>query len=226
MENRNDACCAACGCGGDDLPWSGRGTNLPIAGCRFSLYPMSNQFIDLILGSLDKTDTSRIWSASDALSTVYRGRLHYVADAVKALFVNAYREGVHMAIEGQYSKGCPGDTDGDSKLDESGAAPNAERIREIHFPVLCKFSLYPMGTGDYIRHIAGPVFAELLKTARIQNPESDLAVVWEIHASPWTAVAPQETEEWTRRAIQPEQAKTPEYHLDHPSICKTELLKD
>ena len=154
MENRNDACCAACGCGGDDLPWSGRGTNLPIAGCRFSLYPMSNQFIDLILGSLDKTDTIRIWSASDALSTVYRGRLHYVADAVKALFVNAYREGVHMAIEGQYSKGCPGDTDGDSKLDESGAAPNAERIREIHFPVLCKFSLYPMGTPDYIRHIA------------------------------------------------------------------------
>ena len=75
-------------------------------------------------------------------------------------------------------------------------------------------------------HIAGPVFAELLKTARIQHPESDLAAVWEIHASPWTAVAPQETEEWTRRAIQPEQAKTPEYHLDHPSICKTELLKD
>ena len=73
---------------------------------------------------------------------------------MKALFINAYREGVHMAIEGQYSKGCPGDTDGDSKLDESGAAPNAERIREIHFPVLCKFSLYPMGTGDYIRHIA------------------------------------------------------------------------
>ena len=115
---------------------------------------MSNQFIDLILGSLEKTDTSRVWSASVALSTVYRGRLHYVADAVKALFINAYREGVHMAIEGQYSKGCPGDTDGDSKLDESGAAPNAERIREIHFPVLCKFSLYPMGTGDYIRHIA------------------------------------------------------------------------
>ncbi len=148
----NENCCS--GCSRPDLPWSGRGTSLPISGCRFTLYPMTDKFIDIILGALDKTDTSCVWSETDALSTVYRGKLPYVADAVKALFVNSYREGVHMAIEGQFSKGCPGDISGDSKLDITCAPPNAEGLKGKHFPVHAKFALYPMGSGDYIDDIA------------------------------------------------------------------------
>ena len=111
---------ANCGCCRDDLPWEGRGTNLDISGCRFSLYPMTDNFVSVILGALEKTDTSAVWSQSDALSTVYRGKLPYVADAVRALFINAWQPEVHMALEGQFSKGCPGDTDGDSLLDREG----------------------------------------------------------------------------------------------------------
>ena len=150
MEQNN--CC--CGCSKPDLPWSGRGTNLDISGCRFSLYPMTDDFVSIILGALEQTDTSAVWSQSDALSTVYRGRLPYVADAVQGLFVNAWKEGVHMALEGQFSKGCPGDTDGDSVLTREGEAPNQASTADKHFPVLCKIALYPMGTPDYIDHIA------------------------------------------------------------------------
>ena len=145
---------ANCGCCRDDLPWEGRGTNLDISGCRFSLYPMTDNFVSVILGALEKTDTSVVWSQSDALSTVYRGKLPYVADAVRALFINAWQPEVHMALEGQFSKGCPGDTDGDSLLDREGEAPNRAKIQDRHFPVLCKLALYPMGTGDYIDEIA------------------------------------------------------------------------
>ena len=145
---------ANCGCCRDDLPWEGRGTNLDISGCRFSLYPMTDNFVSVILGALEKTDTSAVWSQSDALSTVYRGKLPYVADAVRALFINAWQPEVHMALEGQFSKGCPGDTDGDSLLDREGEAPNRAKIQDRHFPVLCKLALYPMGTGDYIDEIA------------------------------------------------------------------------
>ena len=145
---------ANCGCCRDDLPWEGRGTNLDISGCRFSLYPMTDNFVSVILGALEKTDTSAVWSQSDALSTVYRGKLPYVADAVRALFINAWQPEVHMALEGQFSKGCPGDTDGDSLLDREGEAPNRAKIQDRHFPVLCKVALYPMGTGDYIDEIA------------------------------------------------------------------------
>lgn len=115
---------------------------------------MSDDFVSIILGALDKTDTSAVWSQSDALSTVYRGKLSYVADAVRGLFVNAWKEGVHMALEGQFSKGCPGDSDGDSLLDREGPVPNLPRIQDQHFPVLCKLALYPMGVGNYIDEIA------------------------------------------------------------------------
>lgn len=145
---------ANCGCCRDALPWEGRGTNLDISGCRFSLYPMTDNFVSVILGALEKTDTSAVWSQSDALSTVYRGKLPYVADAVRALFINAWQPEVHMALEGQFSKGCPGDTDGDSLMDREGEAPNRAKIQDRHFPVLCKLALYPMGTGDYIDEIA------------------------------------------------------------------------
>ena len=63
METEN--CCT--GCNRPDLPWAGRGTELPIAGCRFTLYPMSDNYIEIILGSLEKTNTSAVWSETDAL---------------------------------------------------------------------------------------------------------------------------------------------------------------
>ena len=148
----SDTCCE--GCNRPDLPWAGRGTDLPISGCRFTLYPMCNNFIDIILGGLERVDTSAVWSETDALSTVYRGKLDYVMDAVSALFASAWTEGVHMAIEGQVSKGCPGDVSGDSKLTYEGEAPNHAIVEAATQPCLCKLALYPMGVGDYIDDIA------------------------------------------------------------------------
>jgi hypothetical protein len=106
------------------------------------------------LDALKKTDVSTVWSATDALSTVYRGKLGHVVDAVRALFVNAYRPDVHLALEGQFSKGCPGDTDGDSYLSEDGDPPNFQSVRDKHFPVACKVALYPLGCENYIDIIA------------------------------------------------------------------------
>lgn len=148
----SDTCCEVCN--RPDLPWAGRGTDLPISGCRFTLYPMCDNFIDIILGGLERVDTSAVWSETDALSTVYRGKLDYVMDAVSALFASAWTEGVHMAIEGQVSKGCPGDVSGDSKLTYEGEAPNHVIVEAATQPCLCKLALYPMGVGDYIDDIA------------------------------------------------------------------------
>ena len=148
----SDTCCE--GCNRPDLPWAGRGTDLPISGCRFTLYPMCDNFIDIILGGLERVDTSAVWSETDALSTVYRGKLDYVMDAVSALFASAWTEGVHMAIEGQVSKGCQGDVSGDSKLTYEGEAPNHAIVEAATQPCLCKLALYPMGVGDYIDDIA------------------------------------------------------------------------
>ncbi|MBS6643765.1 MAG: thiamine-binding protein [Clostridiaceae bacterium] len=130
------------------------GASKDITGCRFTLAPMSDRYIDIILGAIQKVDTSKVWANTEKHSTLYRGKRIHVLDAVKACFVHAYDPGVHMTMEATFSKGCPGDTDAESYLAEDDALLNDASTRDIHFPVLCKISLYPMGVTNYMEHIA------------------------------------------------------------------------
>ena len=139
--------CGGCGCGAT-------GAARQITGCRFSLSPMCDNYIDVILGAIAKVDTSKVWSMTDKLSTVYRGRQIHVEDAVKACFVHAWHKDVHMTMEMTFSKGCPGDTEAESLLAEDDVLINEPGMKDIHFPVNCKISLYPMGVTNYMEHIA------------------------------------------------------------------------
>lgn len=135
-------------------PWHGRGASAEITGCRFALYPMSDAYAEIITGALWQTDTRRVWVGTDALGTVYRGKLAHVVDAVEGLFALAWRPGAHMAMEGQFSKGCPGDVDADAFLAVEEQPANSAKIGAIHFPVQCKIALYPLGEGAYMDQIA------------------------------------------------------------------------
>lgn len=128
-----------------------------ITGCRFSLSPMCDDYISIILNALKHVDTSKVWSNTDTLSTVYRGKRVHVEDAVKALFINAYKKDVHMSLEATFSKGCSGDTEGESYLAEDDLLANELSIKDIHFPVECKIALYPLGDGNYMDIIANVV---------------------------------------------------------------------
>ena len=101
-ENSKYVTYGSCGCGSC-------GASKEITGCRFSLSPMSDKYIDIILGALGKVDTSKVWKETDKLSTIYRGKRIHVLDAVKGLFIHSYDENVHMTLEATLSKGCPGD---------------------------------------------------------------------------------------------------------------------
>lgn len=128
-----------------------------ITGCRFSLAPMSDHYVDIILEAVKKVDTSNVYAVTDKLSTVYRGKRGHVLDALKACFIEAYRTDVHMVLEATVSKGCPGDTEGESFLDADEVLMNEPGIRDRHFDVMAKISLYPMGIEDYMPHIAAVV---------------------------------------------------------------------
>ena len=71
-----------------DCLWCIGGASKGVSGCRFSLYPMTDKFVDIILGGLEKTDTSKVWKQTDKLSTCVRGKSTHVFDVVKGLFVN------------------------------------------------------------------------------------------------------------------------------------------
>jgi uncharacterized protein YqgV (UPF0045/DUF77 family) len=141
-------------CQRDDLPWEGRGASLDITGIRFSLYPMDSSYEKIILHSLSTINTSKVFNETDALSTVYRGRLKQVYDCMGALFIGARVPGVHMVLEGQASKGCPGDVDADSFLAEDDTPLNRPNLNIENFQVIGKLALYPLGTPSYIDIIA------------------------------------------------------------------------
>ncbi|QHT46975.1 thiamine-binding protein [Bacillus sp. SB49] len=126
--------------------------NSKIAGCSFSVHPMCNDFQDMIMTSLQQTDTSKVWMKTDHVTTTVRGRLEHVFDVAKAVFHHTAVTGVHAAFQGTFSIGCPGDSTGDVYLDETSNVMN-RNTAAVKQAVAAKFSLYPLGGGKYMETI-------------------------------------------------------------------------
>src|SRR5690625_2219566 len=87
--------------------------NSHIAGASFTLYPMSDQFVEIILSSLKEVNSSKVWMETDDVTTTIRGKLCHVFDVTQAIFLQAAKTGVHVGFQATYSIGCPGDSTGD-----------------------------------------------------------------------------------------------------------------
>src|SRR5690625_7876688 len=87
-----------------------------ITGVSFSLHPMSDNFIDIILRAIESTDTSKVWIHTDDVTTTNRGKADHVFDVSKALIMHAAKTGEHVDFNATDSAGCPGDTDGDKDI--------------------------------------------------------------------------------------------------------------
>ena len=116
-----------------------------LTACRFSLYPMTDNYIDIILRSLAMTDTGEIYAETDAVSTVYAGSFSAVADAVQGLFIHAFRPGVHMAIEGEFGAEIPPGIQERAPDSFREARPNVPLTERIRFPVRGRYSQYSEG---------------------------------------------------------------------------------
>lgn len=121
-----------------------------IAGVSFSIHPMSDDFVKIITDALDNVDTSKVWVKTDKVSTTIRGKLTHIFDVSKAMFLHAAKTGVHVAFQATYSFGCPGDSEGDVYMAEDDVLMNKNATQSIKQPIAAKFSLYPLGGGDYM----------------------------------------------------------------------------
>ncbi len=121
-----------------------------IVGCRFSLYPMSDRFVEIIMGALSEVNSTKVWMMTDDISTCIRGKESHVFDVVKAIYVHAAKTGVHVVFNGTFSIGCPGDTAGDVYMSEDDECMNESRSSEISVDVSSQFALYPLGVSDYM----------------------------------------------------------------------------
>jgi energy-coupling factor transport system substrate-specific component len=121
-----------------------------ITGARFSIYPMSDRFVDIILSSLKEVDTTKVWMETDDVSTCVRGRSEHVFDVVKAIFLNASKGGEHVVLNATFSNGCPGDSAGDAFMAEDSILVNNEISQKISQEVSAQFALYPLGISGYM----------------------------------------------------------------------------
>lgn len=130
-----------------------------IFGASFTLYPMSDDFVDIILSALKDVDTSKVWMETDDVTTTVRGKMNHVFDVTTAMFLHAASTGKHVGFQATYSLGCPGDSSGDVYLAEDDVLMNEKLVKEIKQPIAAKFSLYPLGGGNYMDTIYAQIDA-------------------------------------------------------------------
>lgn len=121
-----------------------------IVGCRFSVFPMTDRFVEVITEALRSVDSEKVWIQTDDVSTCIRGRAEHVFDVTRAIFAHAAASGVHTVFNGTYSIGCPGDTDADAYMDEDSTRLNHDIGEHADIETACQFALYPMGSANYM----------------------------------------------------------------------------
>ncbi len=137
-----------------------------IAGCSFSVYPMSDRYADLILSAIRDVDSSKVWMKTDRVSTIVRGRIPHIVDVTQAAFLEIARTGEHVVYSATFSVGCPGDTEGHAYMAEDDQPMNRSRIEAIDQDASAKFALYPMGGGNYMDPIYEQI--EAMKTHGVE----------------------------------------------------------
>jgi energy-coupling factor transport system substrate-specific component len=140
------------------------------SGAQISLYPMTDDFVDVILGSLGALDPyrDRLRIETDDISTLVIGVPEVLFPAMRDLFVAAAGSGKHCVLSAAISRGCPGEPDdpichtpqlsgptaplAERKVQALQAVANTPATGQI---VAAQFSLYTMGIDQHMDEIYG-----------------------------------------------------------------------
>lgn len=140
------------------------------SGAQVSLYPMSDDFVGIILGAIDALEPWRdkLRLETDSLSTLMVGPPGVLFPAMRDLFCAAARSGVHTTMHATVSRGCPGEPDDPICTPAKGQAsarPLAERITasceatarapRLGQAIAAQVSLYPLGVDHHMDEIYG-----------------------------------------------------------------------
>lgn len=138
------------------------------SGAQLSLYPMTDDFVGVILGALGALDPyrERFRIETDDLSTLVVGPPEDLFPAMRDLFVAAARSGVHTVLSATVSRGCPGEPDDaicTPSADLQPLGPLADRVAAAIAAVAAakltgqtvsaQFSYYPLGRGEHMDEI-------------------------------------------------------------------------
>jgi uncharacterized protein YqgV (UPF0045/DUF77 family) len=131
-------------------------------GCQFSLYPMTDRFVDVILGAVEGLkDREDLRVETDDLSTLLVGASEPLFEAVETCFLKAAAASGHLVLTATFSRGCPGEPDDPicrPASPESGQTAaittvDPTQLAPAGLEVAAQFSLYPLGLSDYMEVI-------------------------------------------------------------------------
>lgn len=122
---------------------------LPFFGARFSIYPMTDRYVPVILEAIHGLGHRGLEIETDDVSTFLGGDRNAIWSSLEEAFAKAARTGGHVVMSAQVSHGCPGETycEPDPRTGTAGAPMVASGAG---VPVACQWSLYPLGVADYM----------------------------------------------------------------------------
>lgn len=148
-------------------------------GAQVSLYPMTSDFVQVIMSGLKALDPYRddLRIETDDMSTLMVGAPGPLIDAIRDLFATTARNPVHSTMHVTLSRGCPGEPDDPScRCDILAVAQNtplAQRQLQAQEAVAdapdmgvqidVQFSLYVLGQDRHMDEIYGCI--EFLKSS-------------------------------------------------------------
>lgn len=137
------------------------------SGCQFSLYPMSDNFVEVILPAVEAMRTSpELRIETDDISTLVVGIPSNVFAAVERAYGAACRAGGHVVLSALFSRGCPGEPDDplctpqgpdSSSAEPVVRAPGSAERQPAGIAIDAQFSIYPLGIENYMNSIAAGI---------------------------------------------------------------------
>ncbi|MGV8938641.1 MAG: YkoF family thiamine/hydroxymethylpyrimidine-binding protein [Allorhizobium sp.] len=150
------------------------------SGAQISVYPMTDDFVAVIMNALHALDPYRehLRIKTDDISTLLVGAPDVLFPAMRDLFVAAAASGKHCVLHATISRGCPGEPDDPicETAEPSGPMlPLAERktyaLATVAAapisgqPAAAQFSLYTLGVDQHMDEIYGCI--EFLKLSGV-----------------------------------------------------------
>lgn len=146
------------------------------SGIQFSLYPMTDDFVGIILDAVSALDDrrDRLRIETDNISTLIVGPPDMLFPAMRDVFLRAARTGHHVVLSATVSRGCPGEPDDPICTGTAGAAGgigDRDQAKALLAdapatgqPAVAQFSLYPLG-ADAMPNIYACI--DFLKTSGV-----------------------------------------------------------
>lgn len=148
------------------------------SGAQISLYPMTGDFVGVIMSALGALDSyrDRLRIETDDISTLLVGPPEVLFPALRDLFSSAARTGVHCVLSAAISRGCPGEPDDAicQSTHFSGSMPALAERQALALAAVAaapktdvlsvaQLSLYVMGENRHMDEIYGCI--EFLKSS-------------------------------------------------------------